>query len=669
MTLEEIVAKLQGVRGTGGKYTARCPAHDDTNSSLSISQVDGGKILVNCFAGCEFLAIVDAMGLKESDFFPEKEKKPRFRSVPAVKLTIKAYAEYVGLPDDFLRNTFKLEEVPNGIRIPYLDENGNPLRPQIRLKLKKGKGDNRFIWDTGVVGGPYIYGAWALPRWAETRVKRLLLVEGPSDVQVLWFNKIPAMGAPGADSFKPDWTRLILPFAEIVLIEETDKGGPVFVKKITDALVSENYQGTVKAVQLPKKDIRDLWLDDANEFRRILDKCIAEQEPINLYPTIPPTRELIFLVRDTIKRFVFIKEERIYLLIAVWVVATFLYESFWYFPYLWINSPGKRSGKTRLLEVLGQLVNEPSGIKINPSVAVLYNRTNRGCTLFLDEMEKLSKSDHEVYGAMMAVLNGGFQRGATVDRMMKGPDGVMTEVSYNIYGPKILAGIRAITDTVTDRSFIIRMIRKVPNSPAEAVERFNLRKLSKEFGDIVFQLKVWAEARRAEIEAVYDGIQIGEKFEDDRLVDIIEPLLSIAAYTDAESANGDESKRIFNQLIGAVKEVGGLRDESQDNEAVVCIIETIGNALGSQSEIFIYSADLTKSLQEKPPTEWIKTTRALSTQLSKLGLFPRPDSDRKKRGYRITRQWFDDIITRYPVSSDFKVSNPSETDINQGLKD
>ena len=583
MTFEEILAKLDGVRGTGGKYTAKCPAHDDRNASLSISQADDGKILVNCFVGCKLGSIALAMGLEQSDFFPKKEKTTRLRAVPAVKLTIKAYATYVGLPEDFLRNTFKLEEVPSGILIPHIDENGKPLRPQIRLKLKKGKNDDRFIWDTSVIGGPYIYGAWALPRWAETKVQRLLLVEGASDVQVLWFNKVPAMGIPGANAFKPDWTRLLLPFSEIVMIEETDKGGPVFVKKITDALAGENYQGTVRAVRLAKNDVRDLWLDDANEFKAILDRCIAETEPTNLYPDIPLTRDLIFLVRDTIKRFVFLKEEKVYLLIAVWVVATFLYESFWYFPYLWINSPGKRSGKTRLLEVLGQLVNEPSGIKINPSVAVLYNRTNRGCTLLLDEMEKLSKSDHEVYGAMMAVLNGGFQRGATVDRMMKGPDGTMAEVSYNIYGPKILAGIRAITDTVTDRSFIIRMIRKVPNSPPEAVERFNLRKLSREFGNIVYQLKLWADARRRDIEAVYDGIEIGERFDDDRLVDIIEPLLSIAAYADAESANGDDSKRLFNQLIGAFKEVGGLRDESQDDAAIVCILETIGNALSTQS--------------------------------------------------------------------------------------
>ena len=41
----------------GGHYMARCPAHDDSNPSLSVREVDD-RVLVHCFAGCSAGAIV-----------------------------------------------------------------------------------------------------------------------------------------------------------------------------------------------------------------------------------------------------------------------------------------------------------------------------------------------------------------------------------------------------------------------------------------------------------------------------------------------------------------------------------------------------------------------------------------------------------------------------------
>jgi putative DNA primase/helicase len=40
-------------------WTARCPAHDDQNPSLSIRDVDG-KVLVRCHAGCEQAHVIAA---------------------------------------------------------------------------------------------------------------------------------------------------------------------------------------------------------------------------------------------------------------------------------------------------------------------------------------------------------------------------------------------------------------------------------------------------------------------------------------------------------------------------------------------------------------------------------------------------------------------------------
>ena len=48
----ETIAKALGGRKIGQGWTARCPAHDDRDPSLSIRDA-GGKVLVRCHAGCD----------------------------------------------------------------------------------------------------------------------------------------------------------------------------------------------------------------------------------------------------------------------------------------------------------------------------------------------------------------------------------------------------------------------------------------------------------------------------------------------------------------------------------------------------------------------------------------------------------------------------------------
>ena len=55
------IARALGGRKAGGGWTARCPAHDDSNPSLSISDGGDGKVLVHCHAGCDQAHLIDAL--------------------------------------------------------------------------------------------------------------------------------------------------------------------------------------------------------------------------------------------------------------------------------------------------------------------------------------------------------------------------------------------------------------------------------------------------------------------------------------------------------------------------------------------------------------------------------------------------------------------------------
>lgn len=71
MTATDLLPLLHDVRSRGSnKWMARCPAHNDRNPSLSISQA-GARTLLRCFGGCETLQIVAALGLRMCNLFTD----------------------------------------------------------------------------------------------------------------------------------------------------------------------------------------------------------------------------------------------------------------------------------------------------------------------------------------------------------------------------------------------------------------------------------------------------------------------------------------------------------------------------------------------------------------------------------------------------------------------
>jgi len=69
--IDLITSKLEKLRPHGhGRWMACCPAHEDKSPSLAITELRDGRILIKCFAGCEILDVLSAIGLTMSDLFP-----------------------------------------------------------------------------------------------------------------------------------------------------------------------------------------------------------------------------------------------------------------------------------------------------------------------------------------------------------------------------------------------------------------------------------------------------------------------------------------------------------------------------------------------------------------------------------------------------------------------
>lgn len=78
---ERVLAALENVCRAGRKATARCPAHEDTHNSLSITEAEDRRVLLHCFVGCPPDKVVTAAGLTMADLFPQGGSRPQMNIV------------------------------------------------------------------------------------------------------------------------------------------------------------------------------------------------------------------------------------------------------------------------------------------------------------------------------------------------------------------------------------------------------------------------------------------------------------------------------------------------------------------------------------------------------------------------------------------------------------
>ena len=263
--MSNILELFGGVRKGATGWTARCPAHDDQQNSLSIAQRDG-KWLIKCHAGCTAEQVAQAVGLTLSDLFATGEgrsasEQPR-NGGTARGLTLERYSAAKRLPLAFLRNDLGLSEMTYdsrpAVRIPYIGPDGQLLATRYRIALK---GD-RFRWKTG--SKPQLYG---LQRLAQLRaVNEVVLVEGESDVQTLWFHRVPALGLPGAANWQEDRdARHLEGIGKIYVLIEADAGGEAVKKWLSQSSIRHRTY----LVNPPSKDVSALHIDNPAGFKEL----------------------------------------------------------------------------------------------------------------------------------------------------------------------------------------------------------------------------------------------------------------------------------------------------------------------------------------------------------------------------------------------------------------
>lgn len=327
-------------------------------------------------------------------------------------------------------------------------------------------------------------------------------------------------------------------------------------------------------------------------------------------------------------------------MIAFWIIATYLHRAFPLFPYLWIQSPTKRCGKTRLLELIDALAFNGGGLQTAPTQAVLYRQPAiTGGTLCWDEAENLHKGKEG--GERIEVINMAHRNGGIVQRC-EGEDNKVK--SFEVFRPIAIAGIETIHDTVQDRSIKIELARK---RTTQKVNRLQIDRIKRELQNLRDELHIFALERTPAIMDVYNNFpnEIILNSADDRLRDALEvvyavtegmgisypPALLEAGKELSENRKGEEEEQTFIRAISILKE----ELTNRAREEVV---------LTSQEAWLLFQQGGIEDLKEKKEAQaLLRRLKFRSDTHHVLGV--------QIRGYKVDLKNIEDFEKRYAIDT------------------
>jgi hypothetical protein len=350
-----------------------------------------------------------------------------------------------------------------------------------------------------------------------------------------------------------------------------------------------------------------------------------------------------------VERFVFFQEESHNLLVAAWIIATYLQEEFDYAGYLFAYSPEPQSGKTTLLDVLNLLAANSSGIEISPTEATLF-RTAQGCTQIFDEIDTWKNADD-----LRSVLNAGYKKGGSVTRFDKDSRSGLKPKKFAVYGPRALAGIgiNTLHRATRDRTFAISMVRQ---KKSEKRDRLRIRKIGTEVESLKKMIDDWKKRNSALVAAIYEKSEFDylDGFSD-RTIDIAEPL---AAIVEAAFKGRDSLVQARAKLTDAVRTT---RNEQQSATADHHVLRHLLELAGTEDPLVGNASELAAMCQNlaETPDEHVISRVLRSYGLKTLSI--RKPGETPKYRYTLDRGTLQDLVDRW--AGDVHLEEQCETPV------
>jgi hypothetical protein len=512
----------------------------------------------------------------------------------------------------------------------------------VRIDGPDGK---RVWWRIGDVNSLDGVASIDLPLYGADRltgnvVTPIVLCEGEPATDALLDRQIEAVGTVTGATVTPcDQSLRCLIGRIVILWPDNDEPGRDHMSQVADRLIAIGVTDIriVAWEDAPPKGDAANFSGDAEELQGLLQASIPIDALVDQHAEPMDLGALLDDVRGMITKYVALTAPQADA-IALWVAHTHAFEAAETTPYLSATSPEKRSGKTRLLEVLELLVKQPWLTGRTTAAALARKVDKLRPTLLLDESDSAFKGDKEYTETLRGMLNTGHRQGGCVTTCI-GQGANIDFKDFSTFCPKVIAGIGKLPDTVTDRSIPITMKRR---ARGEHVERFRYRNATAEGAPLYDRLARWVN------QAIPDLCDARPEIPDslnDRAADGWEPILAIA-----DLAGDDWAGRA--RRAAAVLNVGDAQEDQSVGVSLLVDIRTVF-CDGTDQLPSVVLIDRLVAIEESPWGEWFGkalTPTGLAKLLKPFGVRPRSirTATGTPKGYR--REDLTDAWDRYTPS-------------------
>lgn len=120
MKADLILNASRKVKKTGpASWICCCTGHEDRTPSMTVRELDDGRVLVHCFGGCSVEQILSGAGLTFDALFPDKPAGDDFK--PASRRSFPAADVLAAVADDAFHVAVFVANMANGVKVEVSD--------------------------------------------------------------------------------------------------------------------------------------------------------------------------------------------------------------------------------------------------------------------------------------------------------------------------------------------------------------------------------------------------------------------------------------------------------------------------------------------------------------------------------------------------------------------
>ncbi len=248
MPARDVWRKLEsrgGMKAHSTGWLTKCPAHNDTNESLSVRKSDRGSMLLYCQGGCETKDVVAALGFTMSDLFADPMRR---KTAPRISATY-----------------------------DYIDEDGVLLYQSVRMEPKDFRvrsPDGNGGWKWGIDDGTRRV-LYRLPEMIEEKEAPVFVCEGEKDCDNLRKVGVTAVAIQGGSGAWRECYARQLDGRRAIVLPDNDRPGMKFAMDVY-ASVPMTIVVRLKT-DIKGADVTD-WMKSGAGKNELFSACKKEAE-------------------------------------------------------------------------------------------------------------------------------------------------------------------------------------------------------------------------------------------------------------------------------------------------------------------------------------------------------------------------------------------------------